>query len=182
MVLREAVPFVGTVPEGEYLFFDFAMASLDRAIDISITSISGDADVYASFAYSQPTNTIASDHPIWFSRRGGEAERDTLHIVAADPAFCMDGECPAYPSSLPATLHIGVHAFGEDAEFTLLATSSASAVESAIRLSAGLPQAGSLVKDEVTPHPDRLAHLRPTPLRLADPLQPSLTLASAHAR
>ena len=58
--LQEGVPFRGVVPAQQYLFFDYALSSLEEEIAVTLTPLTGDPDLYASFTQQRPREGSAT--------------------------------------------------------------------------------------------------------------------------
>lgn len=134
-VLLEGTPAVSSVETHMYSFFDYEMSELGKDVDVVLTSLSGDADLFASFLNRHPSN-LADGHQ-WFSSSTGNVDR--LVISKHDDH---------YPTALPATLHIAVRGYSA-ASFTLVASQREdSSSVTVTRLVAGLPQSGALASGD----------------------------------
>ena len=72
--LQEGVPFRGVVGSQQYLFFEYSLSSLEEEIAVTLTPLTGDPDLYASFTQQRPREGSAT----WQARREreGEGERE----------------------------------------------------------------------------------------------------------
>ena len=136
VVLAEGLPFRGRVSSDAPAAFDLFVESADHPIKLDLTSLTGDADLFASFDVLQPTRGNSS----WKSMLGS-GSGDRLLIMPLDAGW---------PTSLPATLHIVVESWasawatsGSNAEFTLVASGL-----TPTQLLAGSPQTGSVAYGE----------------------------------
>ena len=59
--LQAGVPFSAHVPRNDYVFFRYDVARLNASIDVAVTVITGDPDLFASFVHPFPTQH-ADDH------------------------------------------------------------------------------------------------------------------------
>lgn len=130
VTLRASVPYQSTLEADEFAFFAFPLLpDAPPGVLLTLTSFAGDADLYASFNDTRPgAGSLGSD--VWMSNSAGEDDR-----------IRIDDE--AVPKPLPATLYIGVTAYGEPAEFTLVASAPGGGTPTV--LVPGQPQRGAVL-------------------------------------
>ena len=58
--LQQGVPFRGVVPAQQYLFFNYSLSSLEEEIAVTLTPLTGDPDLYASFTQQRPREGTAT--------------------------------------------------------------------------------------------------------------------------
>ena len=68
--LQEGVPFRGVVGSEQYLFFEYSLSSLEEEIAVTLTPLTGDPDLYASFTQQRPREGSAT----WQARRERKRE------------------------------------------------------------------------------------------------------------
>mgnify|MGYP006208856459 CR=1 FL=1 len=90
--LQEGVPFRGVVPARQYLFFNYSLSSLEEEIAVSITPLTGDPDLYASFTQQRPREGTSTWQAGRVERGGGGR---TMHPCTPHPA-----PCTPHPASL----------------------------------------------------------------------------------
>jgi hypothetical protein len=133
LTLRASVPYHATLQTDEFAFFAFPLLpDAPPGALLTLTSFAGDADLFASFTDHRPGSGAIGDD-VWMSTNAGE--EDVIRI---------DGQ--AVPQPLPATLYIGVTAYAEPAEFSLVATAPGGGTPTL--LVPGQPQRGSLVSGD----------------------------------
>ena len=59
VVLSDTLPVRATVPIRGYLFYEYELTSLTEPIRVSVTTLSGDCDLFGSFAQSRPKANTA---------------------------------------------------------------------------------------------------------------------------
>ena len=150
-VLQEGVAVSGAVDEARWEYFQIEMPSLHRPLTITLTSLSGDADLYAAVGH-RPTRSNwqwGSDHapedsPIFhmLDLAGGDIDalgdlgKDALRDMIRDADGSSDvlqirpGD-PHFPTEAPATIEVGVYGAEGRSEYAtcLVWRGSAAAVE-----------------------------------------------------
>lgn len=124
--LKEGVPAHGVVGLHDYNFYRFDVVQLDALLEVSLTTFSGDADMYASFFAPRPT--IDSYN---FSSSLSSGRMDSLRISPNDPLFCR---------STPCQFFVSVYGF-RNSSYSLLASQS---ISPRVVLVDGQPQQSSL--------------------------------------
>lgn len=128
--LITGTPTIGSVSTGEYRFYRAPIARLDASVTVTLTSLSGDPDLYASFLTPRPT---AAEYNFSSSDMGD----DRIFLSHFLPSFCEGaaGMCE---------LRIGVSGY-RNSTFTLAMTQGN---ETRLSLLDGLPQRGTLEEQQ----------------------------------
>ncbi|KAL1503384.1 hypothetical protein AB1Y20_011435 [Prymnesium parvum] len=130
VLLQEGVPFRATAAEHTYTYYDFALPTLDAAIEVTVTAIAGDPDAYGSFELPRPTNLNFDPGMMSASSEGVDT-------------FLISPTAATYPTDLPAWLHVAVHAFTATT-YTIMVRRVGSEEGGGVTLLPGQPQTGNL--------------------------------------
>ena len=124
--LSSGIPQVGTVQRDQFVYYTFTSFNPNVDISLSLTSRSGDPDIYVTTDGLFPT---LSHFQFLADNRGS----DLLTLLHTDPHFCKSMNC---------TFIVGIYAFNNPAEFTLVMTSA----NGSLRLSDGTSFHGSIAR------------------------------------
>lgn len=108
--LADGVSVSGSLARSSYAFYVFS-ASSRKSVTITVTSLSGDADLFVSGATATPN---ASSY--WWSSRSSQGP-DVIVVDFSNPLLA---NCPN-----PCPIFIGVQAFGGPASYTVVASVTA---------------------------------------------------------
>eukprot|EP00761_Pharyngomonas_kirbyi_P007012 gb/GECH01007021.1/.p1 GENE.gb/GECH01007021.1/~~gb/GECH01007021.1/.p1 ORF type:complete len:2648 (+),score=561.77 gb/GECH01007021.1/:1-7944(+) len=126
ITLQEGIPLLGGVDQSDYIFMQFPMVDNSSDIEISVSSISGDADVYVSTS-PDPVRSNAT----WSSRNYGD---ELIYISADDPDYMGD-----------TTYYLGVYA-ASDSIFSI--TFARNSPQVSHLLPSGIPHRGYAPSNE----------------------------------
>jgi len=96
--LQDGTSFPGDVPAGKFAYYYYRMEGEKKPITVSIVTLNGDPDIFASFAHEYPTAANAEYRSSGFGQQ-------TIVAEPSDESYQQCGN--------PCLLHITVLAFGD---------------------------------------------------------------------